>query len=326
MMASSPACRICGSPRVTAAGRVEYLEGSPHVVYDCGGCGCRFTSHDPAVHDRLHARPAIDYYAGYRALADRSREWFRAGDAERLRAELSGSAKYRFIIEHVSRQPPAARLLEIGCARGHLTSYFVLVGRPILGIDVATEAINSARVAFGDHFAVGLDSAQPPYDVIYHVGLIGCVADPIALTHRLLGMLKPGGRLLFNAPNRDALRLPAQLWFDSAPPPDLVTLFPPGFWRSRFDDAAIVTEQVEMLDADASMAAAARRLAGIHWLPPSPAPFDAGAHAWPQPTGGVRVTLARAIAKIARTLRLSALAAPRPAEFGLLVSMSPKSV
>ena len=100
------------------------------------------------------------------------------------------------------------------------------MGRPILGIDVSPEASTSARASFGDHFAVGLDAAQPPYDVIYHVGLIGCVDDPIALTRRLLAMLKPGGLLLFNAPNRDALGLDGQLWLDSAPPPDLVTLFP----------------------------------------------------------------------------------------------------
>ncbi|MGH9221076.1 MAG: class I SAM-dependent methyltransferase [Vicinamibacterales bacterium] len=309
---------------MTVAGSVEYLDGFPHTIQDCADCGCRFTTHDPAVHDQLHTRPAIDYYADYRVLADRSLDWFRSGDAERLRAELSRSTKHRFIIEQVSRQPQSAQLLEIGCARGHLTSYFVLMGRPILGIDVSAEAITAARAAFGDHFAVGLDSAQPPYDLIYHTGLIGCVADPVTLTRRLLAMLKPGGKLFFNAPNRDALRLPGQLWLDSAPPPDLVTLFPAGFWRSRFGDAAIVTEQIEMLDADASMAAAARRLAGIRWMPPSPAPFDSGAHAWPQPAGGPRVMLARAIVKIGRTLRLSTLAAPRPAEFGLLVSISPK--
>ena len=324
MTASSTGCRVCGSPSVTVAGRVEYLEGFPHIIQDCAACGCRFTTHDPAVHDRLHARPAIAYYDDYRVLAERCRGWFRTADAASLRAELSRSTKYRFIIEHVSRQPQSAQLLEIGCARGHLTSYFVLMGRPILGIDVSTEAVASARAAFGDHFAEDLESARPPYDVIYHVGLIGCVADPIALTRRLLTMLKPGGMLLFNAPNRNALRSKGQLWLDSAPPPDLVTLFPPGFWQSRFGDAAIVAEQIEMLDADASMAAVARRLAGIRWMPPSPAPFDAGAHAWPQPTGGVRVTLARAIGKIARTLRLGTLAAPRPTEFGLLVSMSPR--
>lgn len=324
MTASATACRVCGSPSVTVAGRVEYLEGVPHIIQDCDECGCRFTTHDPAVHDRLHTRPAISYYDDYRVLAERSRDRFRAGDSEGLRAELSRSTKYRFIIEHVSGQPQSARLLEIGCARGHLTSYFVLMGRPILGVDVSTEAIGSARAAFGDHFAVGLDAVRPPYDVIYHVGLIGCVADPIGLTRRLLAMLKPGGTLLFNAPNRDALRLQGQLWLDSAPPPDLVTLFPAGFWQSRVPDGVVVVEHVEMLDTEASMAVAARCLAGVRWRRPSPAPFDSGAHAWSQPATDARVVVARAIARLARTLRLSGLAGPRPAEFGLLVSMSPR--
>ena len=318
------ACRICGSQQLTLAGRVEYLQGFPHDVYDCGACGCRLTTHDATAHDALHTRPAIAYYAEYQELADRNRGWFRAGDAASLRAELSRSTKYRFIIERVSRQPQAARLLEVGCARGHLTAYFLLTGRPILGVDVSAEAIAPARAAFGDHFAVGLEAAQPPYDVIYHVGLIGCVADPIALTRRLLAMLKPGGTLLFNAPNRDALRGDGQLWLDSAPPPDLVTLFPPGFWRSRFGDVAAVTEDIEMLDADASLALAARRLAGVRWQPPSVKPFDSGAHAWPQPTGSPRVLLARAIARIGRTLGLTSWSRSRPAEFGLLVSMSPR--
>lgn len=321
---TSTSCRVCGSARVTVAGAVEYLQGFPHTIDDCADCGCRFTTHDPAVHDTFHSRPAISYYADYRVLAERGRDWVRAGDGDSLKAELSRTTKYRFIIDRVSRQPRSARLLEVGCARGHLTAYFVLTGRPILGIDVSLEAIRSARESFGDHFAVGLDSAQPPYDVIYHVGLIGCVADPIALTRRLLAMLKPGGTLLFNAPNRDALALDGQLWFDSAPPPDLVTLFPAGFWRSRFGDSATVTEQIEMVDAEASTALGARRLAGVKWHAPSPVPFDAGAHFWSQPTDGPRLILARVLAKAARTLRLTGLATPRPAEFGLLVSMSPK--
>ena len=318
-------CRVCGSARATVAGAVEYIQGFPHTIYDCADCGCRFTTHDPAVHDKLHARPAISYYADYRALAERGRDWFRDGDVDSLKAELSREIKYQFIIDRVSRQPQSARLLEVGCARGHLTSYFVLMGRPILGIDVSTEAIKSARAAFGDHFAVGLDSARPPYDVIFHVGLIGCVADPVGLTRRLLAMLKPEGTLLFNAPNRDALALDGQLWLDSAPPPDLVTLFPPGFWRSQFGDSATVTEQIGMVNADASTALAARRLAGVKWHAPSPVPFDAGAHVWSQPADGPRVLVARVLAKAARTLRLTALTAPRPAEFGLFVSMSPKS-
>lgn len=321
---TATSCRVCGSNRVTVAGAVEYLQDFPHTIYDCADCGCRFTTHDPAAHDRLHAHPAISYYADYRVLAERGRDWFRDGDADSLKAELSRATKFRFVIDRVSRQPQSARLLEVGCARGHLTSYFVLMGRPILGVDVSKEAITAARAAFGDHFAVGLDSAEPPYDVIFHLGLIGCVADPIALTRRLLAMLKPGGTLLFNAPNRDALALDGQLWLDSAPPPDLVTLFPPGFWQSRFGTMANVIEHIEVLDANASMAATTRRVAGVKWRAPSPAPFDAGAHVWSQPSDGPRVILSRVLARAARTLRLTRLATPRPAEFGLLVTMSPK--
>src|SRR5687768_12990739 len=103
-MTSTP-CRVCGSPRVTVAGAVQYIQDFPHTIYDCADCGCRFTTHDRTVHDQFHARPAISYYADYRVVAARGRDWFRAGDADSLKAELSRTTKYRFIIDRVSRQP-----------------------------------------------------------------------------------------------------------------------------------------------------------------------------------------------------------------------------
>ena len=130
----------------------------------------------------------------------------------------------------------SASILEVGCSRGYLAAYSILAGRRIRGVDVSAEAVQAARASFGDYFAVaGTPEATTaaPFDFIYHVGLIGCVADPLAMTRGLLSMLKPGGQLIFNAPNKDALRFPNQLWIDSAPPPDLVTLFPPGFWRAQ---------------------------------------------------------------------------------------------
>ena len=112
-------------------------------------------------------------------------------------------AKYRFVIEHVETQPTEARLLEFGCSRGYLTSYLILSGRDILAADSSTEAIETAKAYFGPHFVLA-DSprivASGPYDLIYHVGTIGCVADPIAFTRCLLRLLKPRGRLVFNAP------------------------------------------------------------------------------------------------------------------------------
>jgi SAM-dependent methyltransferase len=318
-------CRVCGAPGAGEAGRVEYLQGFDWPVWDCGACGCRFTAHDPDVHDWFHRAPSISYYQDYVTLLEQCRQLFAARDAAGLERLLRTSAKYRFIIEELANVPGTASVLEVGCARGHLTSYSILEGRRILGVDVSEEAIRSAREAFGDHFAVAgtpAASAAGPFDVIYHVGLIGCVADPIGLTRQLLGRLKPSGRLLFNAPNRDALQLDDQLWLDSAPPPDLVTLFPAGFWRQQFPDAA-VTETVDRMSADASLAIAARRWLGVRWHPPAPQPPEVRGHHWTQPGAGWRGLTARAIAKAGRVSGLNTRVAAHPAEFGLFVRMSP---
>ncbi|HJU42579.1 MAG TPA: class I SAM-dependent methyltransferase [Vicinamibacterales bacterium] len=319
------ACRICGSALITAAGWVEYLQGYRWPVYDCGACGCRFTPHDSTVHDRLHHQPALSYYRDYRDMAERSAALFAARDLAGLTRELGASPKYRFVIEQAAPLPLAANMLEVGCSRGYLTSYFIAAGRRVFGVDVSAEAVRAARDAFGDHFGVGLDAAlaQAPFDFIYHVGLIGCVADPLGLTRQLLEMLKPGGMLVFNAPNRMALASRDQLWFDSAPPPDLVTLFAPGFWRAQVTGATVF-EDVAMLDRDASLAAATRRLAGMSWQPPQARPFSSAAHDWPQTVHGWRPLLARALAKAARLTGVASLVGPRPSEFGLFVRIVPE--
>jgi SAM-dependent methyltransferase len=324
-MSDLRACRICGSTAITQRGDVEYLQGLRCVIYDCGGCGCRFTPHQSGVHDRMHQQPSISYYADYIALADRCAALFRAKDLDGIRSELSAAgAKYRFVIEHIDRAPQTAKLLEIGCARGHLTSYAILANRDVRGVDISPAAIGTAKALFGDHFAVAETtqaSAGSPFDMIYHVGLIGCVADPIGLTRHLLGLLRPGGELIFNAPNREALQWRGQLWFDSAPPPELITLFPEGFWRRRFSDAAHVTEAIDHVDADASLRMAVRRLLGIRWQPPVAQPLTAHASRWSQPAAGARHLAERVISKAARAFGLSSVVTSRPSEYGMFVRM-----
>src|SRR5262249_20033681 len=126
---------------------------------------------------------------------------------------------------------------------------------------------------FGKNFLLAGDPLikdAAPYDVIFHVGTIGCVADPIGMTRRLLELLKPDGRLLFNTPNRDACSLRNQLWFDSAPPPDVVTLFRPGVWRDHSGDAALVDEEVDRCSPEQNFLIALRRLARRKWRKPVP--------------------------------------------------------
>jgi 2-polyprenyl-3-methyl-5-hydroxy-6-metoxy-1,4-benzoquinol methylase len=261
-------CRVCGSANVTRLGKVEYYRGFSHEIYDCRDCHSRFTHH-VEVAEALHAN-ANSCYGLQREIAQKLKKFFDEKNLKGLESELITNSKYKFIIDAIALYPKDARILEVGCSRGYLTSYFILAGRDITGGDISKSAIESANADFGNHFfsidapAIAL---RAPYDVIYHIGTIGCVADPVGLTRSLLRMLKPGGKLLFNAPNTEGCWLPGQLWIDFAPPPDVVTLYTPGFWTWAFSSDAFVREEVENCQPEDSLLIGLRRLMR-RWKPP----------------------------------------------------------
>ena len=321
-----PSCRVCHSEKVTLVGSVEYLAGFPCTIIDCGACGCRTSANTAAVHAALHATPAISYYASYRLLFDECRQLFARGDRDGLqRLVRSSQQKYAFVLDRLAALPSTANILEWGCSRGYLTAVSLLMGKQILGVDVAADAIAAAVDAFGDHFVADHSpriEAAAPYDAIYHVGLIGCVPDPLRLTRRLLALLKPGGTLFFNAPNRDALHRRRQLWFDSAPPPEVVTLFPQNFWRAQSTADVTVDEVVVPVFAAESTVKTLQRWIGPRWHPPSPHRSDApAAHRWTQPRANALWRLVEAVAakaSVTTGIRLGHW----PDEFGLYVVMT----
>ena len=322
-------CRICGSPEITQQGEIEFYFGYDWQIYDCDGCGCRFTLHDNSAYDLLYSEQS-SCYSRYTGQAETCKRLFDRGDLAGLRAALSEGSKYRFIIDAIDREPADARILEIGSSRGHLTSYFILAEREITGVDISPNAITTANADFGDYFVQAGDpsiEARAPYDVIFHVGTIGCVADPVGMTRKWLDLLKPGGRLLFNAPNRNGCTLRDQLWFESAPPPDVVTLFPPGFWRDRFGDTAVVSEKIEFCSPEQSLLIALRKLAHRKWRKPVPLALrESERRSALAPTLGnaLWLNLERVVRKATRWTGLHHLAPLHPSEYGLFVQMVKK--
>lgn len=331
-------CRICGSPQVNAIGDVEYYSGFAWPVYDCSGCDARFTRHDETIYDALHS-DAGSCYNVYRDLLERSSKAFKDRDLEGLKRELYQAAKYKFIIEEIEYWPQNSRLLEFGCARGCLTSYFILAGYQITGVDVSASAVKAATAAFGDHFVTEGDraiNAGAPYDVIYHVGTIGCVADPLGFTERLLRLLKPGGCLLFNSPNLQSCGLCNQLWIDAAPPPDLVSIFPPGFWRRHFAKQANVVETIESCEPRRAVAIGLSKALGRRWKRPVPISLhkssdryiggagndENGGH-W-QASDVFWQNFERGALKFFRATGLWKLFPPQPTDFGIFVHMTRK--
>lgn len=241
-------CRICGANEAEACDEYRPYHDYACTVYDCHACGCRFVNRDASIYEALHAT-ATSSYRGLDQFAREVQRLFDAGDAAALRDKLCTIPKYRFVIERIEARAPRGRLLEVGCAKGHLTAYFLLKGYDVLGVDVSPTAVRVACDLFGQHFATPDAPVvrETPYAVIYHVGTIGCVDAPITFTHDLLAMLAPGGSLLFNAPDVEACRQFGLVWVMSTPPPDLVTLFPAGFWPARFTECGTVEVALETL-------------------------------------------------------------------------------
>jgi SAM-dependent methyltransferase len=326
-------CRVCGASDTTEIGEVEYYLGFPWKISDCLACSCRFTNHDESIYNWLHSHSA-SIYGIYRDLAEKCRYLFEQGDLSGLKRELCKTTKYKFVIEAVQEQARSSRLLEVGCARGFLTSFFILAGYDITGCDLSPDALVGAREAFGDHFILADSAAiqdRAPYDVIYHVGTIGCVGDPLCLTRDLLRLLKPGGQLLFNAPNADSCWLKGQLWIDAAPPPDVVTLFRRGFWRKYFSSVADVAEEVEMCPPDLAFEIGLTNFFGRRWRSPRPQPLDASVNDYQQrrPENDNRkkslcYLFERGSLKMGRAIHLSQLAPQQPTPFGLYVKMTKK--
>ena len=230
-------CRICATEGcVGHLGAVTSPAGGMHKVYACEACGSRFAEHDPAVYEALHAS-ASSVYGWQDEIAATAERLFAAKDRSGLKAYLSMLPKNAFVIETIEAMPDCRRVMELGCSRGYLTGYFILAGYDVVGVDVSSTAVEAAARRFGPHFflpGAGPVRQREPFDAIYHVGTIGCVGDPAGFTNRLIGMLRPEGILVFNAPNAAACRARGTLWPQSAPPPDVVTLFDESFWQRLF--------------------------------------------------------------------------------------------
>lgn len=316
-------CRLCGGEAAHLGILRPYLDYTT-AVYACSRCNARMARHDPSIHSRLHAG-ARSSYAWQKDFAHSAADYFARGDLKGLGELLDTAPKNRLVMGALRELPARSNVLEVGCSRGYLTAYAVLCGHNVLGVDVSQDAIDGARALFGDHFVLIGDpriAANAPYGLIYHVGTIGCVEDPVSMLRSQLELLRSGGTLVFNAPDVQAAMQRSRLWSVSTTPPDLVTLFDRNWFAQEFSPLAEVEVSVANEDPVVSM----RRALGRERVAPENSPHfrlleDAsatGAPVSPQKTSAARA-LARRLVGTLDAVRL----VPRYAhEFGILVRLT----
>jgi SAM-dependent methyltransferase len=252
-------CRVCKKESVKSVGVYAPYVEYQFEVYDCMNCGCRFVRRDALVYDSLHSNPNTSYSA-QSVIASKVKQYVDRKDPEKLRRFLSKNKRqFKFVIDSIRKDARKdSSILEVGCSRGYLTAYFLMMGNNSVGIDISSTAIERAKADFGDHFKLVRDDDSlkglGKYDVIFHIGTIGCVEDPIRLTNDLIDILKPGGTLLFNVPNLAAVQEMNAIWTNTAPPPDVVTLFKASFWEKFFSDKVDLEISYEPYDHKSNLA------------------------------------------------------------------------
>jgi len=243
MTATVDNCRICTSNKIDF---IEHLisnfDKQGFDIYECDDCGSRYTWRKNEVHENMHASNKSPY-SFHSEIAVEIFNLSRSKKIDAIKKYLSQTAKYKFIIDNISQTSKTNRILEVGCSLGYLTFYFILSGYRITGADISKTAVKKAISNFGNHFVLidkDFYKQGECFDTIYHVGTIGCVEDPIEFIYKNLGLLHSGGRILFNAPDLQAVKGKGVTWSNMASPPDLITLFDERIWSNYFDDVATV--------------------------------------------------------------------------------------
>lgn len=248
-------CRVCYSENTLNVGRLKPYLDYECDVFECLDCASRYVEYDESIYDKLHSKSETSY-SFHEELAIEVGRYYKEGQSQNIRKILSDVPKFKFVIDCVENQSDICKVLEIGCSKGYLSAYFKSRGHDVIGVDISASAIDFAKQKFGDFFVEAgspIIAEKMPYDIVVHTGTIGCVESPGKMTENLLKMLKPGGLLIFNAPNVMACKQQNSLWAYGTSPPDLVTLFHEQFWMNNFSDLAKVEISFENVSLSQSL-------------------------------------------------------------------------
>ena len=219
-------CNICGSLELEKIHTFKPYQDKSWTfeLYDCLICETRFALRDNTVsyHEEIHASKDSSYQTHY-LMAENVKMLLNSNLPKCQKLLTRKSQAIQDLFKYIDKQKKEINILEIGCSTGYVTAFLQQKGYTnTLGIDISKTAIDYAKAKFGDFYALQADNKK--YDVIFHIGLIGCVDNPKEFLHFYLNYLQDDGVMFFNAPNVQSIHETKELWV-STPPPDLIYLF-----------------------------------------------------------------------------------------------------
>jgi 2-polyprenyl-3-methyl-5-hydroxy-6-metoxy-1,4-benzoquinol methylase len=227
MEAATAACPVCGDTgRYDFSGR-DLMFGlhRRHDYFLCAGCGAVFQHPMPDMQAIASFYPpdysVFDEHGRIRRLSGLRRAILRRSRGYR---HLEVALPIRILAELLSPflDVPATpefvqggRLLDVGCGNGRYLSTMRTLGWQVQGVELSEDGVRICRMAdlpvhHGDLLSAALPDAA--FDLITVRHVIEHIATPHPFMAELARILKPGGHLLVETPNSEAL---GRAWFGS---------------------------------------------------------------------------------------------------------------
>lgn len=190
-IAGNPSFTCVGCGRMQEPPRAVLKAAPPERPFDlvrCPDCTLvqQFPRYTPAQFRKLYT---ADYYV------------FGESDEHRW-----ARAVQQYVVQLLPLEDrPGRRLLDVGCALGHLAALARLRGWRVTGIDVSAEAVSQASVRFGLDVRAGSLARHRdtlgPFDAVFLGDCLEHVEEPAALLTDVRRSLASGGVVCIDTPN-----------------------------------------------------------------------------------------------------------------------------
>lgn len=192
-------CPVCGSSRsrllhsqaFEQLSEIHLLDGYDVVV--CQDCGAGFA-------DRIPPQATFDAY--YRDLSKYEYEYRGGQGTEYEDRRFQEAAKT--IIPHIANRQ--SRILEIGCATGHLLSVLKEQGyENVSGVDPSPGCAKAAwgvyRIPVQAHTILDIPRPDQPFDILLLLGVMEHIRDLDPAIDKIRELLAPRGRVYLAVPD-----------------------------------------------------------------------------------------------------------------------------
>lgn len=190
-------CPLCRSGDITAYNAIrDYsVSGETFQLWDCQGCGLRFTSPAPPP-DRIGA-----YYQSEAYISHSDTRKGLINQIYHIARDYMLGRKRKM----VERASSSRRLLDIGCGTGYFPGHLKSRGFEVEGVEVDEKARHHARERFGFvvHSPEVLEKGEldGPFGTITLWHVLEHLHDPHLYLGRAAALLPEGGILLIAVPN-----------------------------------------------------------------------------------------------------------------------------